>query len=951
MKKILLTFLSVFYVTFCLASGLDKIVNKHFTKGSFTMANKNKVAPIMISENDFIGVKRAAKDLQSDIFKVTGITPDLLIDKKGVLPIIIGTIGQSTLIDEIAKNNKINTAGIAGQWESTLIEVVKNPLPGIDSALIIAGSDKRGTIYGIYEISYQIGVSPWYYWADVPVQKATSLFVLAGKHVISSPAVQYRGIFLNDEAPALSGWSKKQFGGFNHQFYEKVFELILRLKGNYLWPAMWGSAFNDDDPINPIKADEYGIVMGTSHHEPLMRAHDEWRRYGSGKWNYETNTAKLKSFWEDGFKRTLGKEQIVTIGMRGDGDEPMTEGTAIDLLERIVKDQRAIIEKVSGKAASETPQVWALYKEVQDYYDKGMRVPDDVTLLLCDDNWGNIRKLPKLNEQPRSGGYGIYYHFDYVGGPRNYKWINTNPIQKIWEQMNLAYEYDANKIWIVNVGDLKPMEFPIEFFLDYAWAPDALPAEKLKNYSINWAAKQFGDYYANEIAELIELYSKYNGRVKPELLDANTYSLAYYNEFERITQDYRNLANRALELYKNIPTIQKDAYYQLVLHPVTASANLYELYYTVAKNRLYAKQGRNSSNALAKEAKKLFEKDAAISKFYNDTLAAGKWKHMMDQTHIGYTYWQQPPVDKMPDTEEIPIQEKAQLGVAIEGSLKSWAGKNMVDEPFPTFNFYTKQKHFIELFNRGSKSLSYQIKTPKFIKASTLKGALDTQQRIDLEIDYSQISTTKINTSIIVIGSDGAKITLPIVIDNTRFKDEKITGFVEQDGYVAIEAVNFSRAKHKRPIFWKKIENYGKTSGGMIPVPVTSETQNLDKNTPHLEFDIYLKHTGKVILNTYISPTIDFTNTDGLKFAVSIDDGEPTIVNISKEYQDNKAWEKSVAESIKIFQTPFNINQNGKHTLKYWMISPGVVLQKLVLDTGGLKPSFLGPQETFINFK
>ncbi|WP_304068791.1 glycosyl hydrolase 115 family protein [Pedobacter glucosidilyticus] len=951
MKKIILTITCVFSVVFCLASGLDKIVNRNYTKGSFSIANNGKVAHIIISENDFIGVKRAAKDLQTDIFKVTGKTPELLIDKKSTLPIIIGTIGQSTIIDKMIKHNNINVAGIAGQWESTLIEVVKNPLPGIDSALVIAGSDKRGTIYGIYEISYQIGVSPWYYWADVPVKTSQQLFVIAGRHVISSPAVQYRGIFLNDEAPALSGWSKKQFGGFNHQFYEKVFKLILRLKGNYLWPAMWGSAFNDDDPINPVKADEYGIVMGTSHHEPLMRAHDEWRRYGSGKWNYETNTAKLQSFWEDGFKRTLGKEQIVTIGMRGDGDEPMTEGTAIDLLERIVKDQRAIIEKVSGKAASATPQLWALYKEVQDYYDKGMRVPDDVTLLLCDDNWGNIRKLPKLNEQPRSGGYGIYYHFDYVGGPRNYKWINTNPIQKIWEQMNLAYEHDANKIWIVNVGDLKPMEFPIEFFLDYAWAPDAIPAEKLKEYGIKWATKQFGDSYAIEIAELIELYSKYNGRVKPELLDANTYSLTHYNEFETVTQDYQNLAKRALELYKNISATQKDAYYQLVLHPVTASANLYELYFTVAKNRLYAKQGRNTTNTLAKEAKKLFEKDAAISKFYNDTLAGGKWKHMMDQTHIGYTYWQQPPVDKIPDTQEITIQEKAQLGIAIEGSLKSWAGKTTVDEPFPVFNFYTKQKHFIELFNKGTKSVNYKIKTPNFIKASVVNGRLETQERIYLEVDYTKLPITKINTSVIISGNDNSKITLPIIIDNTRFKDEKITGFVEQDGYVAIEAVHFTKAINKRPIFWKEIKNYGKTSGGMIAVPVTSETQTLDKNTPHLAFDIYLKNTGNFTLNAYISPTINFTHTDGLKFALSIDDGEPVIVNISKDDQDNKAWEKSVAESIKIFKIPFNISQNGKHTLKYWMISPGVVLQKLVLDTGGLKPSFLGPKETFINHK
>ncbi|MEI9806932.1 MAG: glycosyl hydrolase 115 family protein [Bacteroidota bacterium] len=245
-----------------------------------------------------------------------------------------------------------------------------------------------------------------------------------------------------------------------------------------------GNAFYDDDSLNIKSADAYGIVIGTSHHEPLMRAHDEWRRYGKGKWNYDSNEVRLKEFWRGGMQRATN-EKIVSVGMRGDGDEPMSRQTATALLERIVKDQRTIIEEVTKKPASATPQLWALYKEVQDYYDKGMRVPDDVTLLLCDDNWGNIRKLPALNEKQRKGGYGIYYHFDYVGGPRNYKWVNTNPITRVWEQMHLAWEYKAREIWIVNAGDIKPMEFPISFFLDYAWNPTKINADDLQNIPNN----------------------------------------------------------------------------------------------------------------------------------------------------------------------------------------------------------------------------------------------------------------------------------------------------------------------------------------------------------------------------------------------------------------------------------------------------------------------------------
>ncbi|RDC56944.1 glycosyl hydrolase [Pedobacter chinensis] len=952
MKKLILLIVLLGFKTICLAAAADPFVSNTFVNGSFSISSKGRVSSILVSGNEWPGVVRAAKNLQVDLQKVTGINPGFSIDKASGMVIIIGTIGKSTIIDELIRNNKINVGGIAGNWESTLIEVIKNPVSGVDSALVIAGSDKRGTIYGVYELSSQIGVSPWYYWADVPVKKNNALFAISGRHVISSPAVKYRGIFLNDEAPALSGWSKKEFGGFNSKFYEQVFELILRLKGNYLWPAMWGSAFNDDDKMNPVLADEYGVVIGTSHHEPLTRAHDEWKRYKGGKWNYDQNPEQLREFWESGFKRVSDKEQIITVGMRGDGDEPMTEGTATALLEKIVKDQRAIIEKVTQKPASETPQLWALYKEVQAYYDKGMRVPDDITLLLCDDNWGNIRKLPKLNEAPRKGGYGIYYHFDYVGDPRNYKWINTNPIQKIWEQMNLAYEYNANQIWIVNVGDLKPMEFPISFFLDYAWAPDAIPAEKLKQYTINWAKQQFGKTYAAETGDILDQYSKYNGRIKPELLTDSIYSLTHYNEFENVVTDYRNLEEKARFIYNQVPAEQKDAYYQLVMHPVEASANLYDLYYHVAKNKLYAKQGRFATNAIADKVSQLYKRDEEITNYYNKIMAGGKWDHMMDQTHIGYTYWQQPEKNSIPNTVILTLTgnlNKAQMGLAVEGSDSSWTGKEKADIALPTFDFYTNKPRYFELFNKAKGSFSYQIKAPAYVIVDFPKGEVSHEQRIFLSIDWAKAPKGKSQTIINVSGSDGSKISVLVHLDNTRLADQKINAFVPQNGYISMEAPSYNRAINNRPVFWRIIPNYGKTSGGVIPVPVTSPVQTLSTNTPHLEYDIYLNETGSFNLNSFISPTIDFANGEGLKFAVSIDDEPPVIVNISTDYKTENAWRRSVADNIKIFKTPIKFNNTGKHTIKYWMISPGVVLQKLVLDLGGLKPSFLGPPETFVS--
>ena len=404
--------------------------------GSFPIVHHKSVAAVYVDPSDFPGVARAANTLRGDIARVSGLTPTQALGARET--IIAGTIGKNAIIDRLIRERRIDVSGIVGKWESFLIQVVPHPQSGIDSALVIAGSDKRGTIYGIYDLSEQVGVSPWYFWADVPVVHRDALFVRPGRYVEEEPAVKYRGIFLNDEAPALTGWVKATYGNYNHEFYEKVFELLLRLKANYLWPAMWNNAFNEDDPLNAKLADEYGIVMGTSHHEPMLRAQQEWKRHGKGPWDYSRNEDVLRAFWEEGVRRNKAYESIITLGMRGDGDMPMSRESNTALLERIVADQRKIIAAEVNPDVTKVPQDWALYKEVQEYYEKGMRVPDDVTLLWCDDNWGNIRRLPTAAERLRSGGAGVYYHFDYVGGPRNYKWIDTNPIPKIWEQMNLA---------------------------------------------------------------------------------------------------------------------------------------------------------------------------------------------------------------------------------------------------------------------------------------------------------------------------------------------------------------------------------------------------------------------------------------------------------------------------------------------------------------------------------
>ena len=626
---------------------------------------------ILFDSGDKKGVDIAVDNLADDFKRVCGVKPQLLDAATDKSCIIIGSL-ESKYIKQLVKSKKLDKKELQGKNEKYIITTVENPLDGVDEALVIAGSDRRGTIYGIYELSGQMGVSPWYWWMDVPVVKRSDVCVLPGVYTDGEPAVKYRGIFLNDEAPCLTGWVKKHYGtGYgDHRFYADVFELILRLKGNFFWPAMWSWAFYADDPLNSKTADEMGVIISTSHHEPMARNHQEWsrKRKEYGAWNYVTNKKVLDQFFREGIERMKGTEDVVTIGMRGDGDAAMTDGTNVKLLENIVENQRRIIKEVTGKPAKETPQVWALYKEVLDYYDKGMRVPDDVIMLLTDDNWGNVCRLPNEKERKHPGGWGMYYHVDYVGAPRNTKWINVTPIQGMWEQLHLTYEYGVDKLWVLNVGDLKPMEYPITFFLDMAWNPDAYTAENFLSHARKFCAQAFGEEQADEAARILNLYSKYNGRVTPEMLDSKTYNLEN-GEWKQVADDYARLEAEALRQYMSLSPEYHDAYKQLLLFPVQAMSNLYEMYYAQAMNhKLYA-EGNPMANVWADKVEKCFARDKALSDDYNNVMSGGKWKNMMIQKHIGYTSWNDDfPADKLPEVKRMAEPEKAVGGYVFTGN-------------------------------------------------------------------------------------------------------------------------------------------------------------------------------------------------------------------------------------------------------------------------------------------
>lgn len=840
MRKAILTLTLICVV---IVNAADSFVS--FQKGNkvLTIAQNGQVSNIVYDANDDEGIRMAVKNLQADIKAVTGIAPALSTQLPATdMPcIIIGSL-NSQHIQQIMKKGKMTKKELEGKTEKYILQTVTNPTEGVNEALVIAGSDKRGTIYGIYELSRQIGVSPWYWFADVPIAHHDNIYIKRGTYTDGEPKVAYRGIFINDEWPSFGNWANSKFGGINSKCYQHIFELLLRLKANYMWPAMWGSAFYDDDPQNGILADKMGIVMGTSHHEPMALAQQDWkRRKGHGKWSFLNNHDEMIDFWRGGVERAKNWETMYTVGMRGDGDEAMEDKATVGLMEQIVKEQRQLLEKVTGKKAADIPQVWALYKEVQDFYDQGMKVPDDITLLLCDDNWGNIRRLPALGTaKQHKGGFGMYYHVDYVGGPRNSKWINVSPIPRLWEQMNLTYQYGVDKMWILNVGDLKPMEYPIQFFLDMAWNPDQFNPQNLTKHSVEFCRSIFGDQYADEAARLLRTYAKFNRRVTPELLNMRTYSVVNYNEWARVTGEYDQLALDADALGSKLPANLQDTWFQLLGYPIKAMANLYDMYYAQAMNQRLAKKNDPMANGWAKRVEDCFMKDAALAAQYHK-MNGGKWNHMMDEVYIGYKSWKAPDKKIMPEVKRV----------------------------------------------EGNAPAAITLPKPAYITYQQPKGA-------------------------------------PV--------------FTGKNGYVSIEAEHYTRKTDGKQAKWTIIPELGRTLSAITPQPVTASVDGMS-----LEYDMEIPEDANAVVILRFAPTLNFLGK-GLRYAISFDGGKEQEIDINGEYkgETGAAFQREHvidAESIHTLKA-------GKHTLRIRPLDNALVLQKILINLGGMHKSYLGPEET-----
>ena len=948
---------------------LESYISIQNQTGAFPLSVGGKAAPLYISTSDWPGVIRALTDLQGDIKKVTGSEPALIKDTepKEKEIVLVGTLGKSPIIDQLVKDNKINVSDVTGQWETFIVQVVEKPLQGVDLALVIAGSDKRGTIYGIYDVSEQIGISPLHFWADSPAPHKDTIYVLPGRNKQGPPSVKYRGIFINDEAPDLSNWVRENFGtaprsndppvpsgvtNYNSEFYKLVFEMILRMKGNYLWPAMWGNAFNEDDPNNPKVADMYGIVMGTSHQEPMLRAQKEWdRRNPRQNWNWNNIQQRpvLEQFWREGVSRNKNYESIITMGLRAENDSGQAIGK--DLTEEIIGVQRKILAEEMNPDLTKVPQMWCLYKEVQDYYAQGLQVPDDVTLLWAGDNWGNVRRLPTEAERNRLGGAGIYYHFDYHGGPRDYMWINTVSLPHVWDQMTLAKEYGADRIWIVNVGHLKHVIYPMEYFLNLGWNTKEWTNDNIREFTELWAKREFGPQYASEIADIMMQYGRFNSRRTPENLDPSIYSVMNYREADTFVYQFNNLVKRAEEIYTKLPENMKNSFYDLVLFPTKATAQVSELYVTAAKNNLYAQQGRASANDMADRVQQLFQGDADLMKYYNSEFAGGKWNHFMDQIHIGYTSWNAPRQSNMPRVNRLNLPAEASLGVAVEDSSQVWPGTEKLT--LPQFDVFNQQKQFIDIFNRGQGSVNYTASASRpWIVLSSSKGNVTKDEEILVSVDWSKAPNGSAEGTVTISGKTGENATIKVQAFNpSDVTRDNLDGFVEGQSVVSIEAEHYTNNVPAGDVRWEKIEDYGRTLSGLSIKPVTAKSVKPPLNSPCLEYKMYLFDTGDVKFYGIVGPSLNFDPSRGTHIAVSFDDHEPHVIEILPQTfnaaNGNRVWENAVRNFCYVPQVTLNIDEPGYHTLKIWMVDPGIVLEKIVLDLGGWKPSYLGPPESY----
>lgn len=951
------------------------------TKYAFTLASPRQTAAILYDASDAAVVKRAAELFAADVEAVTGRRPQVTSATGETGPaVIVGTVGGSALIRRLAEAGKIDTAPLEGAWERYLIQTVANPLPGIRKALVIAGSDRRGAAYGLFTLSELIGVSPWYWWADVPVKKHAALHVDAPPTYSQTPSVRYRGIFLNDEDWGLTPWASQTFeperGNIGPRTYAKVCELLLRLKANYLAPAMHpvSTSFNQI-PENKLVADTFAIVMGSTHCEPLLlNTASEWDTKTMGPWNYDKNKEGINRVLTQRVRENSPYENVYTLALRGLHDGAMSTTLPmhekVRMLQQALLDQRRILAENIDRPVETVPQAFTPYKEVLEIYSNGLELPDDITIVWPDDNYGYMKRLSGVHEQRRTGRSGVYYHVSYLGVPHSYLWFSTTPPSLMYEELRKAYDTTADRLWLVNCGDLKGSEMQVSLFLDMAWDIGRFTADNVVSYPARWLAGIFGEAYYDRLEAMTREHLRLAFPRKPEYMgwgyhwnrfDHNCeqltdtdFSFTNYDEAQRRLEAYRQLGARAEALLHEIGDEARPAFYQLVYYPLRGAELMNRMTLGGQRNRWYARQGRAATNAVRDEVQRCYDSLQVITRGYN-SLLGGKWNHMMSmrQNYDGVSAYFNLPHLATHDAAGAPRLALQVAGEDVTGARAFHA--------LPAFDNYLRRTYPVEIYNRGGGTLAWTAHASEpWVVLSKSAGKTADEERITVGIDWEKApSGNAVPAQIVFRAGEQSEKVLVSLFNPTAPSRAELRGiYVENNGCVSIPAAGCHRVRENDRIKITAVEDLGIEGPALQLGDPTAPLQIFrSRDVPCAEYDFYAFDAGSVDVYTYVLPTFplhadrDFrigenTNTD-TKYSVQIDDGALATPS-SSHVEYSQVWFESVLRNCAVNKSTLHIDKPGRHTLRIRVGDPGIVLQKIVLDFGGMKRSYLGPQSTLI---
>lgn len=951
------------------------------TKYAFTLASPRQTAAILYDASDAAVVKRAAELFAADVEAVTGRRPQVTSATGETGPaVIVGTVGGSALIRRLSEAGKIDTAPLEGAWERYLIQTVANPLPGIRKALVIAASDRRGAAYGLFTLSELIGVSPWYWWADVPVKKHAALHVDAPPTYSQTPSVRYRGIFLNDEDWGLTPWASQTFeperGNIGPRTYAKVCELLLRLKANYLAPAMHpvSTSFNQI-PENKLVADTFAIVMGSTHCEPLLlNTASEWDTKTMGPWNYDKNKEGINRVLTQRVRENSPYENVYTLALRGLHDGAMSTTLPmhekVRMLQQALLDQRQILAENIDRPVETVPQAFTPYKEVLEIYSNGLELPDDVTIVWPDDNYGYMKRLSGVREQRRTGRSGVYYHVSYLGVPHSYLWFSTTPPSLMYEELRKAYDTTADRLWLLNCGDLKGSEMQVSLFLDMAWDIGRFTADNVVTYPARWLAGIFGEAYYDRLEAMTREHLRLAFPRKPEYMgwgyhwnrfDHNCeqltdtdFSFTNYDEAPRRLEAYRKLGARAEALLHEIGDEARPAFYQLVYYPLRGAELMNRMTLGGQRNRWYARQGRAATNAVRDEVQRCYDSLQVITRGYN-SLLGGKWNHMMSmrQNYDGVSAYFNLPHLATHDAAGAPRLALQVAGEDVTGARAFHA--------LPAFDNYLRRTYPVEIYNRGGGTLAWTAHASEpWVVLSKSAGKTADEERITVGIDWEKApSGNAVPAQIVFRAGEQSEKVLVSLFNPTAPSRAELRGiYVENNGCVSIPAAGCHRVRENDRIKITAVEDLGIEGPALQLGDPTAPLQIFrSRDVPCAEYDFYAFDAGSVDVYTYVLPTFplhadrDFrigenTNTD-TKYSVQIDDGALATPS-SSHVEYSQVWFESVLRNCAVNKSTLHIDKPGRHTLRIRVGDPGIVLQKIVLDFGGMKRSYLGPQSTLI---